>query len=338
MRLETWSHRACVLILFGLLCGGVALAQDSDIGERNIGPSAPAPKPAASPATGYEIPAVAIPPSRGASSAAAQGSPAAATGAQNPAAPSKPHKYFPYTIRPGDTLGSISAYFGVPVAQLAKLNRLHEDDDLIAGEALKIPNPFEASQKNLEAQVDQLTTQLRDTQQKLQQAESQVLNLTSKNSEVSTENASLTEATRVLPWWRGTALATAAAALLMLGVTGLTLFEWWMIRRRFLAISDLAQSLSRLDVKYKEMLAKAELRMQQLYGRRRPAGSAETVQHGVKTADEIEVERLSHELREVLERNLQRLGIQRAGKHRSRLAAMLGAEEEPTVEPGHYRR
>lgn len=340
MRSATWLHRVSLMVVLLVISAGLALGQDSDFGERSIGPAGPAPRAAASPSAASDIPSVVIPSTRSSvPSTANQGAPASAESDQTAAVPPKPHKYFPYTIRPGDTLGSIAQYFGVPVAQLAKLNHLSEDDELIAGESLKVPNPFAAAQKNLETQVDQLIAQLRNTQQKLQQAESQVLSLTSKNSDVSAENATLTEATRVLPWWRGTALATTAAALLMLGVTGLTLFEWWMIRRRFLALSDLAQSLSRLDVKYKEMLAKAELRMQQLYGRRRPAGIAETVQHGAKTADEIEVERLSHELREVLERNLEHLGIQRAGKRRSRFREILGAqEEEPSVEPRPYRR
>ncbi len=190
------------------------------------------------------------------------------------AKPLKPHKFFPYTVKAGDTLSTVAQYFGMTTADLAHINKLQEDDELEEGETLKIPNPFEASQRSLEAEVQQLSDQNRANEQKIEQTQNQVATLTNSNSDLTSQNATLKEAVKVLPWWRGTALAVGAAALLMLGVTTLTLFEWWMLRRRFLALSDLSMSLSRLDVKYKETIAKAELRMQQLYGRRRPAGRA----------------------------------------------------------------
>jgi LysM repeat protein len=253
--------------------------------------------------------------------------------------PSKPHKYFPYTVRAGDTLGTIAQYFALTTADLAHLNKLHEDDELEVGESLKIPNPFEASQRNLEAEVNQLSEQNRANEQKLEQAQSQTATLTNSNADLTGENATLKESVKVLPWWRGTALAVGAAALLMLGVTGLTLFEWWMLRRRFLALSDLAMSLSRLDVKYKETIAKAELRMQQLYGRRRPAGAPENPLGSIRTPDEIEVERLSHELRETLERHLKQLGVRGRQTIGARWREVLGGEEETApVPPRPYRR
>ncbi len=260
------------------------------------------------------------------------------TGSASDVKPVKPHKFFPYTVRPGDTLGTIAQYFGITVADLARLNKLHEDDELDAGESLKIPNPFEASQRSLEAQVQQLSDQVRANEQKIQQTEAQSETLASSNSELTAQTATLKESVKVLPWWRGTALAVGAAALLMLGVTGLTLFEWWMLRRRFLALSDLAMSLSRLDVKYRETIAKAELRMQQLYGRRRPAGAPENLLGGMKTPDEIEIERLSHELRETLERHLQQLGVRGRRTIGARWREVLGGEEEPSPAPRPYRR
>ena len=215
---------------------------------------------------------------------------------------------------------------------------MHEEDELQSGETLKIPNPFEAAHRALEAQVQQLTEENRTSQQKAQQADAQVASLSSSNSDLTAQNTALKESVKVLPWWRGTALAVGAAALLMLGVTGLTLFEWWMLRRRFLALSDLAMSLSRLDVKYKETIAKAELRMQQLYGRRRPAGAPENLLGGMKTPDEIEVERLSHELRETLERHLEQLGVRGRAGIGARWRTVLGGQEEPSPEPRPYRR
>ncbi len=247
----------------------------------------------------------------------------------------KSHKFFPYTVRPGDSLGTVAQFFGLPTADLARINKLHEDDELDAGETLKIPNPFEASNRNLEAQVEQLSDQNRTAQAKIDQAQAQASTLSNSNSELSAQNSTLKDAVKVLPWWRGTALAVGAAALLMLGVTALTLFEWWMLRRRFLALSDLAMSLSRLDVKYRETMAKAELRMQQLYGRRRPAGAPENLLGGLKTPDEIEVERLSHELRATLERHLGVRGRRTIG---ARWREVLGGEEEASPAPRPYRR
>ncbi len=254
------------------------------------------------------------------------------------AKPLKSHKFFPYTVRSGDTLGTVAQYFGMTTADLAHVNKLHEDDELDEGQELKIPNPFEASQHTLETEVEQLSDQNRSNQQKLESAQYQVSTLTNSNSDLTAQNATLKESVKILPWWRGTSLAAAAAALLMLGVTTLTLFEWWMLRRRFLALSDLSISLSRLDVKYKETIAKAELRMQQLYGRRRPPGAPEHIMGGMKTADEIEVERLSHELRETLERHLQQLGVRGRRSIGARWREALGGEEEPSAAPRPYRR
>jgi len=267
---------------------------------------------------------------------AAQTAAASSTAAE--AKPSKPHKFFPYTVRSGDTLGTVAQYFGIPLADLARVNKLHEDDELDSGAVLKIPNPFEASNRNLEQQVQQLSDQNRSIQQKAEQSAAQVASLSSSNNDLTGQNATLKESVKGLPWWRGTALAVGAAALLMLGVTVLTLFEWWMLRRRFLSLSDLAMSLSRLDVKYKETIAKAELRMQQLYGRRRPAGAPENLLGGMKTPDEIEVERLSHELRETLEQHLQQLGVRGRASIGARWRNVLGGQEEPSPEPRPYRR
>src|ERR1700683_2151737 len=43
--------------------------------------------------------------------------------------PKQPHKFFPYTVRTGDSLGSVAQYFGVPAADLARINRIKEEDD-----------------------------------------------------------------------------------------------------------------------------------------------------------------------------------------------------------------
>ncbi len=58
----------------------------------------------------------------------------------------------------------------------------------------------------------------------------------------------------------------------------------------------------------------------------------------MKTPDEIEVERLSHELRETLERHLEQLGVRGRRAIGARLARGAGGEEEPSPAPRPYRR
>jgi hypothetical protein len=80
--------------------------------------------------------------------------------------------------------------------------------------------------------------------------------------------------------------------------------------------------------------------MQQLYGRRRPAGAPENLLGGMKTPDEIEVERLSHELRATLERHLEQLGVRGRRTIGARWREVLGGDEEPSpsTPPRPYRR
>ncbi len=253
-----------------------------------------------------------------------------------PGTPVKLRKYFPYTVRPGDSLGAVAESFGIPAADLARANHLREDDELLAGEALKIPNPFEAERQALEARLKGVTAEASESRRELDRAKAEAVSLAGRDAGLASENSALKGAARLLPWWRGTALGVAAASLLMLGVTVLTLFEWWTLRSRFVALSELAQSLGRLDTRYKEMLAKAELRMQQLYGRRRPA-SEEHELHTGKTAEEIEIERLDRELKRTLETYLGRLGVRTGACGRSQWREALGGEEESPVEARSLR-
>jgi LysM repeat protein len=333
--------RILLLLFLTMLIAAPASAQDassSDASKHSSDASGPPLSVRSAPASVIAQPAPAVAAPRDVEESTDTSS--AATASASDAKAVKAHKFFPYTVKPGDSLGTVAQFFGMPVADLARINRLHEDDDLEAGQTLKIPNPFEASNRNLTAQVEQLSEESRAAQAKIDQAQAQATSLTNSNAELSAQNATLKDLVKVLPWWRGTALAVGGAALLMLGVTALTLFEWWMLRRRFLALSDLAMSLSRLDVKYKETIAKAELRMQQLYGRRRPAGAPENLLGGMKTPDEIEVERLSHELRATLERHLEQLGVRGRRTIGARWREVLGGDEEPSpsTPPRPYRR
>lgn len=330
IKIHFWS----VMLLVLLAPASAAWAQFT---ERTIPPSAPASRPseeAAPRRAAPDIPALVIPPHRAVPPATRAGTEgeSAAIASPEARAPERTastamRKYFPYTVASGDNLGKISSFFGIEVDTLARINRLHPDDELYVGQKLKIPNPFEAERKTIERELAALKADDYHAHDKLGKAEAEILSLKESNDSLTAENASLRHSVNVLPWWRGAALGVGAAALLMLGVTVLTLFEWWILRRRFATVSDLAMALGHLDVKYKETLAKAELRMQQLYGRRRPGMPAEA-EHPLKTQEEIEIERLNRQLKTVLEDYLGRLGIHTSGARRSERLRETADESE----------
>ena len=80
----------------------------------------------------------------------------------------------------------------------------------------------------------------------------------------------------------------------------------------------MTDALCRLDYKYKAMFAKAELRLQQLYGRRR--GGITEGQPRPRMPEEIEIERLNEELKQILELHLQRMGAKLPGVAPQRMA------------------
>lgn len=336
--------RVIAPVLFALTLSSVARAQ---ISERNIPASPPAAQPTAA-APAPAIPGLVTPrasrsdspqvPVRSSVETGETGPSAAVSAAKRDSGPAPVQKYFPYTVVSGDTLGKIARFFGISVDALAKANRIHPETSLYIGEKLKIPNPFEAESAQLRAELWRITNDDRAVHAKLTSAQGQIASLKDRNGSVTASNAALEHEARVLPWWRGAAIGIVAAALLMFGVTVLTLFEWWMLRRRFLAVSDLAVALGHLDVKYKETLAKAELRMQQLYGRRRPA-TQEGLERTVKTQEEIEIERLNRQLKEVLEEYLERLGMRsRRAKRSARLGEILGDTDESAARARELRR
>jgi LysM repeat protein len=252
-----------------------------------------------------------------------------------PKPPPPPRKTFPYVIRSGDSMGSIASIFGLTAEELAHINHMHPDDELMAGDELKVPNPFIAQVNGLQAQVKTLSAQAQSAQQKADSDDRELSGLRDKVQDLTSDNQSLNSSLRLLPWWHATALSTTVAALIMFGVMVVTLFEWWRMRRRYVALAGLADDLGRLDYKYKAMLAKAELRLQQLYGRRR--GGMTEGQPRPKMPEEIEIERLNEELREVLERHLTRLGARSRTRKRARWRELFGGVDSP-VEARSARR
>src|SRR5438128_9604828 len=49
-----------------------------------------------------------------------------------------PRAVFPYTVRAGDTPAGIAVQFGVPLADLLRLNHIHQDGELMIGDTLRI--------------------------------------------------------------------------------------------------------------------------------------------------------------------------------------------------------
>ncbi|MGH7813267.1 MAG: LysM peptidoglycan-binding domain-containing protein [Candidatus Binataceae bacterium] len=231
-------------------------------------------------------------------------------------APPHPAEMIPYTVRPGDSIGAIAQMFGVEAGAIRRVNRIGADDELMAGQVLRVPNPFAAQVSSLESQLSVADSQLSAANQKADSAAERAETLQSQARDLKADNKELRSASGLVLWWRATAASAGVAALLMFGVMGVTLFEWWRMRRKFVALAAMTESLGHLDYKYKAMLAKAELRLQQIYGRRR-AGFTEG-QPRSKMPEEIEIERLNEELKEVLETHLERLGARPHGGARRR--------------------
>ena len=249
----------------------------------------------------------------------------------------KPSNVIPYTVRPGDSVGLIAQMFGVTPEEIAHANRIHIDDELQVDEVLKVPHPFTTEVTNLRSQVETLSAQQQAAEQKSDSAQEQIKSLQTQVQELTGENQDLQSSVKILPWWRATAVSLGIFALIMFGVMLLTMFEWWRMRRRFVALAAMTDALSRLDYKYKAMFAKAELRLQQLYGRRR--GAVTEGQPRPRMPEEVEIERLNEELKQILEMHLQRMGAKLPGSRRKGWRELFGGTDvSSTVEARSYRR
>jgi LysM repeat protein len=307
----TFSSLALVVTFIVAICG-LAFAQ-TDINESTIPPSSP-------PARVVRAPSATDEP--------------ADTSAPKPV---KPANVIPYTVRSGDTVGTIAGMFGVTPEEIAHANRMHIDDELQVDEVLKIPHPFTTEVTNLKAQIETLSAQQQSAEQKSDSAQEQVKSLQTQVQDLTGQNQDLDLGVKLLPWWRATAISLAIFALIMFGVMLLTMFEWWRMRRRFVALAAMTDALSRLDYKYKAMFAKAELRLQQLYGRRR--GAVTESQPRPRMPEEVEIERLNEELKNILEIHLQRMGAKLPGGRRKGWREIFGGTDVgETVEARGYRR
>lgn len=225
-----------------------------------------------------------------------------------------------YTVRPGETLSEIAATFHLNSNELARANHLGLGDPLLVGTVLRIPSPFSAQVKQLETEVKQLNDQAAQARQKLEAATAETRNLHAQVDELAAAGNQSRHDARMLPWWKTAATTAGIVVLLLIGVTAVAAADWFSLRRRFRTVAEMNEALRRLDHKYKAVLAKAELRFQQLYGRRR-LGMNENQSPG-KISEEYEMERLDQELRLTLAEHLERLGLRRRrGGLRARQAA-----------------
>jgi LysM repeat protein len=256
----------------------------------------------------------------------------AAPALANPAAV---HKFFPYTIRSGDTLETIANTFGVQVADITRTNRRIADGDLMAGETIRIPNPFVTRESELNAEVERLSIDKQEAERKADQATNALASLHAQLETAAASNEHYERDLHSLPWWRTAAWAAAIAGVVMFGMMIASLIEWWNLRSRYRAVAEMNDSLRRLDYRYRMALAKAELRLQQLYGRRRRG--FEDGQERPKLPEEAEIELLDLQIKEILESYLERLGPPSNRVRRARWRESIGAVGAP-IEARTLRR
>ncbi|MBF6561418.1 MAG: LysM peptidoglycan-binding domain-containing protein [Candidatus Binataceae bacterium] len=263
------------------------------------------------------------------SAAAPVATPSPASAAAADSAPLGPRTYFPYTIRTGDTLEAIAALFGVQSTDIARVNRHLSNESLRVGDTIRIPNPSVTRERELSAQVERLSIDRQEADEKAAAAQSSMAALHAEIEAASAFSAQNQHDLRVLPWWRAAAWSAAVAAVLMAGITVLAVIEWLLLRWRYGALAELNTGLRRLDQKYRMLMGKAELRLQELYGRRRRG--FEEGQDRPPLPEEFELDRLDRELKVILEKHLNRLGPpgKRARRARSReLISAVGAPIE----------
>ncbi|MGH7865302.1 MAG: LysM peptidoglycan-binding domain-containing protein, partial [Candidatus Binataceae bacterium] len=236
-RLET---AAALLVM--MFASGAALAQSSGLTERTIPPSGAAtimrgPSRVASPAEERAPPASIIAPS--------------AAPATVPTAPAQVRtllqktNYFRYPVKPGDSLSGLAIRFGIAQEELAKLNRLSPDAELVEGASLRVPNPFDAEMTSLNARLRQLSGVASAAENRAREAEGRLRAARAGSQQALYDAQALRQGAELMPWWRGAALGLGAAALLMFAVMAVTLFQWWRMRGRCVVLAEMAETLGR---------------------------------------------------------------------------------------------
>ncbi len=210
-----------------------------------------------------------------------------------------------YVIHEGDSVGALSSMFHMPAADIFRRNHLTPESTLHVGQVLHIPNPYAAQVRELQAQIEVLSAREQDQERKLQDANTREGAYNARVVELVGIKRALEHDVMTLPWWRRATTFAVTLAIVMFGIAAVSLFQWFLVRRRFVGVALANERLSRLDQRYRNLLARSELRLQQLYGRRRAP-----VERQSKSPDDFEMERLNRELKDVLEQQMAQLGVQ----------------------------
>ena len=175
--------------------------------------------------------------------------------------------------------------------------------------------------------IDRLTADRAQIDRDANNAKNQLNAAQDQVRDLSASNRELARQIVVLPWWRTATYMSGAAAVLMFGAMIATLIEWLNLRGRFRAVAEMNEALRRLDYRYRTTVAKAELRLQELYGRRRRG--LENGQDRPRIAEDAELERLHQQLKEILETHLARLGPPGERARRARWRELIGGIGAP---------
>ena len=232
-----------------------------------------------------------------------------------------------YVIHEGDSVGAVAAMFHIPPADIFRRNHLTGSSTLRVGQVLHIPNPYAAQVRELQTQIGALNVRADDQERRLHDANIREGAYNARVVELNSINRALEHDVTTLPWWRRATTLAVSLATLMFGIAVVSLFQWFMVRRRFGAVAMANERLSRLDQRYRTLLARSELRLQQLYGRRRAPVETQS-----KSPDDFELERLNRELKDVLEEQMAQLGVQlHAPARRSRFREWLANLGSPVA-------
>ncbi len=232
-----------------------------------------------------------------------------------------------YVIHEGDSVGALAGMFHIPAEEIFRRNHLTADSTLRVGQILHIPNPYVAQVRELQTQIEALHARVEDQERKLQDANTREGAYNARVVELNSIKRALEHDVTTLPWWRRATTLAVTLATLMFGIAVVSLFQWFMVRRRFGAVAMANDRLSRLDQRYRTLMARSELRLQQIYGRRRAV-----VETASKSPDDFELERLNRELKDVLGQQMSQLGVQlHAPARRSRFREWLASLGSPVA-------
>jgi LysM repeat protein len=234
-----------------------------------------------------------------------------------------------YVIHQGDSVGAVAGMFHLPTSEILRRNHLREDTMLHVGQVLRIPNPYAAQVRDLQKQLNVLRARGQQQDQRIREVSSKEGALNARITELTAVNQAVEHDLVTLPWWRRATMLAVTLATVMFGIAALSLVQWFLVRRRFMAVALANQKLSRLDQRYRATVARAELRLQQIYGRRRAPVESSTP---IRGPEDFELDRLNRELKEVLEHQMTQMGVQiEAPARRSRFREWLANLGSPVA-------